>query len=198
MSFGRKGLAPGEVAPQQPQAAFGRAATAQAARPARANDPYGTDLSAEEIAAKREAFLASERAAGTIGGAQPATPLGPNDLSYEQERQIKAYAGGMARGARSSRSWFFGDPQSRSLGIAYVLWFILGQLSIHRFYCGQTETAWSQVTLLFASVVMIFIYPIMGFVAFICWVLWIFADLFLIPGMLRRFKRQHDYNGVFA
>lgn len=191
MSFGRKGVAPGQSAPQQPQ--FGNAGSARTA------DLYGSDMSADELAAKREAFLASERAAGNIGGgAQAASPLGSSGLPSHQEQHIKAMAGGMARGARGSKSWFFGEPQGRSLGLAYVLWFILGQLSIHRFYCGQTETAWSQVALLFISVIAMFTYSIVGFVGFIGWVIWIIADLFLMPGMLRRFKQQHDYRGVFA
>lgn len=85
----------------------------------------------------------------------------------------------------------------RSIGLAYVLWFILGQLSLHRFYCGQKDSAFMQLGLVFGSLVVMFIFPIFGFVGFGVWICWLFGDLFMIPGMLRKFQAEHDYRSVF-
>ncbi|KWV90660.1 hypothetical protein AUC45_15385 [Erythrobacter sp. YT30] len=79
-----------------------------------------------------------------------------------------------------------------------MLWFILGQLSIHRFYCGQSESAWFQIALFIGSLVTLFVFPPIGAVGIIAWIIWIIADLFLIPGMMRRFKAAHAYTGVFS
>lgn len=54
-------------------------------------------------------------------------------------------------------------------GLAYVLWFFLWWVSAHRFYVGKTGTAILQILSYFVLV---------GFV-------WVFIDLFLIPGMVR-------------
>lgn len=242
MSFGRKGLAPGEV----PRAAggFGRAA-AQATQ----------SKPADDLAVKREAFVASEqarrksevgeittsaapkdpedydplinlrnmsrpeprpaqpldddnRAPGGIGG----DPIGGSGMSAAQEAEIRAAARGMAHnkpvrygmsgpngsGGGSGSSFIFGDPQSRNIGLAYVLWFVLGQLSMHRFYCGQKDTAIMQLCLWIGSLVVMFIFPPIGLIGLVIWVFWLIGDLFMIPGMLRKFQSEHDYRGVFA
>jgi TM2 domain-containing membrane protein YozV len=41
------------------------------------------------------------------------------------------------------------DAQKKSAGLGYVLWFFLGWLGIHRFYCGKTKSGLLQ---LFAGV----------------------------------------------
>lgn len=56
-----------------------------------------------------------------------------------------------------------------SMTLAYVFWFFLGFVSAHRFYLGRPGTAILQILLFFVAV---------GFV-------WLFVDLFLIPGMVR-------------
>ena len=257
MSFGKKGLASGQVAPAP--GGFGRAAApagqavAQSAR----------QSSADELAAKREAFVASEQArrkseVGEITPAsQPSTPedhdplinlrnmsrtepraaqplgddaaaregtgagfgggpIGASGLSTAQEAEIRAAARGMARnkparygssassqggggsGSSSGSGYIFGDPHSRNIGLAYVLWFVLGQLSMHRFYCGQKDTAFIQLALWIGSLVVLFIFPPVGLLGLLIWVCWLFGDLFMIPGMLRKFQAEHDYRGVFA
>ncbi len=252
MSFGRKGLAPGESAP-----GFGAARTATAARPFSAKESEPAD----DIAAKREAFIASEQArrksevgeilppappkqpedhdplinlrnmsrpeprparpmsedrngAGNLAGG----PIGASGLSAAQEAEIREAARGMAHnkparygagvgdvgaggaGARGSSGsgYIFGDPQSRNVGLAYVLWFVLGQLSMHRFYCGQKDTAFIQLGLWIGSLVVLFIFPPLGLVGLLVWICWLFGDLFMIPGMLKKFQSEHDYRGVFA
>lgn len=54
--------------------------------------------------------------------------------------------------------------------VAYLLWFFLGLFSAHRFYLGRPVSA------IFQIVSYLFL---LGF-------LWLFIDLFLIPGMVLR------------
>ncbi len=209
MSFGRKGLAPGEIAPVAPRPAA----------PVSSQD--------DAMAARREAFLASERArntgsaeavgaapdtssdplAGLRNGARPATRL---DASAGQtwspmpEKDVRAAmqsrpgAGAVRR--PSGQRWILGEPGKRSLGLAYLFWFVAGQGSLHRFYCGQKESALMQIGLAILSLVVMFIFPPLGFIGLLAWIVWIFADLFLMPGMMRRFKAEHqaDHGDVFA
>lgn len=55
----------------------------------------------------------------------------------------------------------------KDVGVAYMLWFFLGIFSGHRFYLGRIGSAFAQLLTL-------------GGVG-----VWLFADLFLIPKMVR-------------
>ncbi len=59
--------------------------------------------------------------------------------------------------------------EAPSMGIAYVLWALLGFLSIHRFYIGVTKSAILQLILNFLVIGLI----------------WTLIDVFLIPGLVR-------------
>jgi hypothetical protein len=209
MSFGRKGLAPGEIAPVAPRPAA----------PVASQD--------DAMAARREAFLASERSrktgaadavtaspdnssdplAGLRNGVRPAmrrdasagqswSPMPEKDVRAAMQSRSSAGAARRSSGQR----WILGEPSKRSLGLAYLFWFVAGQGSLHRFYCGQKETALMQIGLGIVSLVVMFIFPPLGFIGLLAWIVWIFADLFLMPGMMRRFKAEHrvDYGDVFA
>ena len=81
--------------------------------------------------------------------------------------------------------------------MAYLIWFVIGQTGLHRVYCGSAETAIYQVALLVVSVIAAFIFAPFA-IGILAWAVWIIADLFLMPGMLRRFKAAHTYDaGVF-
>lgn len=188
MSFGRKGLAPGQTVTAAP-------------RPATRINPE-----ADEIAARREAFLAAERArraeaedtpevidslAGLRNAARPATRLDPAAARWSVEPSV-------APRRAPPRSRIFGPPARRSGVLAYLFWFIAGQVSLHRFYCGQKDSALIQIGLFIGSLVVTFVFPPLGFVGLVAWAIWLFADLFLIPGMLRRFKAEHAEHHHFA
>ena len=195
MSFGRKGLTAGDTAPPL-------------ARPATRHDPEAAD-----IAARREAFLAAERArrevepagdapdmlAGLRNTARPATRRDDsgagswNPISEEALQTARRASHGQAR-AGTAKRYLWGQPERRSLWIAYLFWFVAGQAALHRFYCGQKDSAFIQIGLAIGSLIVMLIFPPLGFVGLIIWVLWIFADLFLIPGMMRRFKAEHAHD----
>ena len=78
----------------------------------------------------------------------------------------------------SVRAHMINDANNKSVGASYVLCLLLGGLGAHRFYLGHPVTAVAQLVLGLA-----------GFVVGVTWPplwLWLFVDLFLIPGMVRR------------
>ena len=211
MSFGRKGLAPGGTAPA----------------PVAARRVVPVSDEADSIAARREAFLAAERArtaseessvvgspdlssdplAGLRNSARPATrrddTMGQS-WSPVPEQQVRAamqtHAIGGSGRANTGKRYILGEPSGRSLFLAYLFWFVAGQGSLHRFYCGQAQSALMQIGLLLGSVLFALVFAPVAAVGIVIWFLWLIADLFLIPGMLRRFKAEHasDYGAVFA
>jgi hypothetical protein len=158
MSFGRKGLSPGEAVPSLPRTT----------RPAVDDD----------IARKREAFLAAERA-----------------RRVEVEGGISDVA---ARYSASAHSPFSQVRPERSLFMAYLLWFVLGQISAHRFYLGAYRSAIAQVGLFFGWITLAIsapersydtLGPVLAVLA-IGWCLWVIGDVFFIRGLHRKLCRQ--------
>ncbi len=66
------------------------------------------------------------------------------------------------------------EENSKSIGIAYLLWLILGGLGVHRFYAGRTKSGIAQLLLALSVVGWLVLIP------------WLIADLFLIPGMVNQ------------
>ena len=154
MSFGRKGLGPGNSVAGQPRAT----------RPAADDD----------IARKREAFLAAERA-------RRAEEHGDGGIS------------GVAGHYRSPDI-----KRERNLWMAYLLWFILGQISAHRFYLGAYRSAMAQVGLFAVAVIIAIsrassgnyaVGAIMA-IAMIGWAVWILGDVFFIHRIHRKLCRK--------
>lgn len=78
--------------------------------------------------------------------------------------------------------------RERSAVVAYVLWFFLGHLGIHRFYLGRIASGVCQLLLGLAAAATIWI--AIGLIPLgILWI-WLFLDIFLIPGMTRRESRR--------
>ena len=82
------------------------------------------------------------------------------------------------------------EANKKSTLVAYLLWFFLGGLGIHRFYLGHTGTGLAILLISLLS------WPLMivgiGFLTILISVVWVFVDLFLIPGM------THDHNRRLA
>ena len=78
----------------------------------------------------------------------------------------------------AARKQMIYDANRKSTGAAYLLWFFLGGFGGHRFYLGQTGTAVTQLLLLLLGWI-----PLFAGWAVLC--VWLFVDLFLIPGIAR-------------
>lgn len=118
----------------------------------------------DPLAAEREAFIAAERARRAEAG---------NTDSYDSG-ELPSYT------AQAK--------PSRSVGMAYLLWFVLGQLSIHRFYLGATQSALIQAGMwIVALVLLIGGQYMLGLAIGALWALWLFSDVFTIPSI----HRQH-------
>ena len=74
--------------------------------------------------------------------------------------------------------------QEKSMGLAYVLLIFLGQLGIHRFYLGRVGTGVAQ--LLLGLVGWATVWIVIGFVPLAILWIWVFIDLFLTAGMVRK------------
>ena len=65
------------------------------------------------------------------------------------------------------------ESNSKSVGVAYLLWLLLGGFGVHRFYTGNTASGVAQLLLLISVVGWLVLIP------------WLLIDLALIPGMVR-------------
>jgi len=75
------------------------------------------------------------------------------------------------------------DARSKSLLVAYLLWFFLWFVAGHRFYAGKPVSAIIQALLHAVgwATTIIFI----GYIPLAIWGLWWLLDALLIPGMIR-------------
>ena len=78
----------------------------------------------------------------------------------------------------NARAQMLYDANRKSAGVAYLLCIFLGGFGAHRFYLGRTPSAIGQLVLW-----------VLGWLTFLLtWIplgIWLFIDLFLIPGMIR-------------
>lgn len=126
------------------------------------------------LAARRAAFLAEERARRDqprVTGALEVAPRGPVFV------------------------------REKSTGIAYLLWFFLCGLSAHRFYLGFFTSAIIQLALMPIGYAMVFAGSMTGAIPIFGAGLWMLADAFLIPSMVREANsraRDRAVGTVFA
>lgn len=206
MSFGRKGLAPGAVAaaaprPVVPAQRIGETLTTR-------REASAAPFNAREGAAPDRTVTtpdqSSDPLAGLRNGVRPATrreeTVGDTWSPMPEKEMRAAMQNRRGAGAGHGKRFVFGEPSKRSLALAYVFWFIAGQGSLHRFYCGQSQSALLQIGLLFGSVLFGLIFVPIAVAGIFLWFFWIVADLFLMPGMMRRFKAEYppDYGGIFS
>lgn len=91
--------------------------------------------------------------------------------------------------------------REKSMGTAYVLWFFLGGLSVHRFYLGFPVSGAIQAALLPISWALIFSGSLAAFLTMAAGGLWILCDAFLIPSLARQANsrlRRAALGPVFA
>lgn len=76
------------------------------------------------------------------------------------------------------------DNEKKSTLLAYLLWFFLGWFGVHRMYLGSWVSGLIMLALNGISAVLVFF--LVGYLGYALLALWLFLDLFLIPGMVRR------------
>jgi TM2 domain-containing membrane protein YozV len=75
---------------------------------------------------------------------------------------------------------------AKSAGVAYLLWFFLGTLGVHRFYLGRKGSGLVILLLtIFGWSTAVFG---VGILLLAIMAIWLFVDLFLIPGMVMKQK----------
>ena len=80
------------------------------------------------------------------------------------------------------------EANKKSTGIAYLLWFFLGMLGVHRFYLGRSG---SGAVILVLSIVSFFLSFVgIGIFLFVIPAIWVLVDVFLIPGIAREYNNQ--------
>jgi TM2 domain-containing membrane protein YozV len=82
-----------------------------------------------------------------------------------------------------ARAMMMFEANKKSLVVAYLLWFFLGWLGGHRFYCGRIGTAVAQLLLMLVGLFLTLI--VIGWLIVIPVAIWILIDAFLIPGWIR-------------
>jgi len=81
------------------------------------------------------------------------------------------------------RSQMMYDANRKSVGVAYLLLIFLGGFGAHRFYLGRSGTAAAQLILTIIGIVLTVLAVGLILLA-VVWV-WLFVDLFLVPGIAR-------------
>lgn len=77
---------------------------------------------------------------------------------------------------------------SKSAGVAYLLWFLLGGIGMHRLYLGRTLSGLVMMFLMPIGILMMLSQNRFGAFLVIAAAVWIVADLFLISGMVKSQK----------
>jgi TM2 domain-containing membrane protein YozV len=80
------------------------------------------------------------------------------------------------------------DAHKKSVGVAYLLWFFLGWLGVHRFYAKRTGSAVAILLLTILGWVTVFFG--VGLIFFVVVGVWLFVDIFLIPGIVASYNSQ--------
>lgn len=80
--------------------------------------------------------------------------------------------------------------ESKSTGLAYVLWFFFGWLGLHRLYVGSTAMGLTMLVLTFFGVVFVAIGSVIGVVLLALQALWLLLDLFFIPSLVGEDKAR--------
>ena len=78
------------------------------------------------------------------------------------------------------------DANKKSAGVAYLLWFFLGLFGAHRFYLGEMGTGAAMLAITLVSIPLMIV--VVGFFTIGITGVWSLVDLFLIPGITRRYN----------
>lgn len=137
-------------------------------------------------------------------GAHLEAPIAPADANDPYAAQRAAFiASERTRSEAGPARDFAPEPATRSIHVrektlftAYLLWFVLGQLSAHRFYLGRTSSAVTQVCLWLVSCLMLVGGFTLGLVGLLANAIWVIGDAFLMPGLVRKANERARQNGI--
>ena len=88
--------------------------------------------------------------------------------------------------ADQSRAAMVYDAKKKSLLIAYLLWWFLGSLGIHRMYDGRMASGLVMLVLFVVSLVLTFVaVGVLGLLVIGAW--WL-VDAILLPGMIESYN----------
>jgi TM2 domain-containing membrane protein YozV len=82
------------------------------------------------------------------------------------------------------------EANKKSLGVAYLLWFFFGGFGGHRFYAGRTQSAVIMLGTVIATHVLALTVSAAFYMVGLIIGIWILADAFLIPGMIREHNNE--------
>ena len=121
-----------------------------------------------EMVRRREAFIAAERAR------QANSPA--SEASVDPSPRFGFASAPVAVGS--------GQPP-KSVGVAYLLWFLFGAVSAHRHYLGHHNSALAQCGLWLGGWLFVLSGNLYFIGALLLAGLWVLADAFIIPSMCR-------------
>jgi TM2 domain-containing membrane protein YozV len=75
------------------------------------------------------------------------------------------------------------NSMRKETGVAYLLWFFLGEFGAHRFYLGKTGSAIAMLLIFLISIPLAFVF--VGYFGLFAIFIWWIVDAFLIPGWVR-------------
>lgn len=78
------------------------------------------------------------------------------------------------------------ESRKKSMGLAYLLWWLTGSFGGHRFYLGRTGSATAMLCITLTSFVLMFV--LIGFFTIFISAVWALVDAFQIP----RWVREHN------
>lgn len=123
---------------------------------------------------------------------EPSTTWGPRDGRQVPPRPALTPPGHQPYSQPGAVQPAYGQPGHppvyvmplKSAGIAYLLWILLGGFGAHRFYLGRPGGAIGQLILCLLGWATLWVF-FLGLVFLIPLWVWLFIDLFLIPGHTR-------------
>ena len=83
--------------------------------------------------------------------------------------------------ARVVRAEALANSMRKETGVAYLLWFFLGEFGAHRFYLGKTGSAIAMLLIFLISIPLAFVF--VGYFGLFAIFIWWIVDAFLIPGV---------------
>lgn len=81
----------------------------------------------------------------------------------------------------------------KSIIVAYLLWWFLGTLGVHRFYLGKPGTGFAQLSLFVAGVVTAIL--LIGYVFLLVWFVWWALDAFFVYSIVNQANAELGLSG---